>query len=107
MADNVLDISKLIESRKKKVFKVTLLDGQEIRLKHDAPFFDIDESLEGKEVYIELFKVMTIDEDVDKWDAIVDDQDYGQAVILAIYKYIQAAVFEQKIKKDTGDVKSS
>ena len=105
MADNVLDVSKLVESRKKKVFKVTLLDGQEIRLRHDAPFFEVDDKLEGKESYIELFKFMTIDEDVDKWDVVLNDEDYGQSVILEILKYIQAAVFEQKIKKDTGDVK--
>jgi len=107
MADNVLDISKLIESRKKKVFKVTLLDGQEIRLKHDAPFFEIDESLKGKESYVDFFKPLTIDEDADKWDSILDDDDYGQSVMEAILKYIQAGVFEQKIKKDTGDVKPS
>lgn len=108
MAENNLDLTKIIEARKKKLFKVTLLDGTEIHLKHDAPFFDAAElEGEGKASWVELFKKMTVDEDVDKWDSIVDDDDYGQAVIDVMYEYIRAGVFEQKVKKDTGASKDS
>lgn len=112
--EEVLDINKFIEKRKKKQFKIVFNDI-EILLLHDAPFIEIDEDddedaegnkIDLKEIYFESFRRMTVPEDVDKWDEIENDPDVGQATAVYIYEYIQAAVGDRKsAKKEPQDHK--